>query len=63
MRRLLVLLTATSSLALGLALPAAAAPPIMDDHDCRVSYVMCNPGVHNGWDPGQTLPGRRNLGG
>jgi hypothetical protein len=63
MRRLLVLVTATSSLALGLALPVAAAPPVMEDHDCRITLTQCNPGLHKGWDPGQTVPGRRNLGG
>ena len=63
MRRLVVLSTATMSLALGLGAPAAAAPPIMDDHDCRVTFTQCNPGLHKGWDPGQTVPGRRNVGG
>ena len=63
MRRMLVLLTASASLALVQAGPTAAAPPVMDDHDCRVTLTQCNPGLHKGWDPGQTVPGRRNLGG
>jgi hypothetical protein len=63
MRRTLVLLTAATSLVLGVAAPAAAAPPIMDDHDCRVTLPQCNPGLHNGWDEEQTVPGRRNVGG
>ena len=63
MRRLVVLAIATTSLALGLAAPATAAPPVMDDHDCRVTLTQCNPGLHKGWPDGQTVPGRRNVGG
>ena len=63
MRRTLPLLAAAAFLTVGLTPSAAAAPPVMDDHDCRVTLTQCNPGLHNGWDPGQTVPGRRNLGG
>jgi hypothetical protein len=63
MRRTVVVLATAAAVALGAAAPAAAAPPIMDDHDCRVTFTQCNPGLHNGWDEEQTVPGRRNVGG
>ena len=59
MRRLLVLLVATTSLALGLAAPAAAAPPSeTDDVDCRPGTQCLF--LKTGW---QMPPGRRNVGG
>ena len=48
MRRTFVHLGAATSLVLGVAGPAAAAPPIMDDHDCRVTFTQCNPGLAPG---------------
>ncbi len=63
MRRTVVVLATAAVFALGAAAPAAAAPPIMDDHDCRVTFTQCNPGLHNGWPDGQTVPERRNVGG
>jgi len=64
MRRLLVLVTATTSLVLGVgAGSVAAAPPDRFDHDCRVTATQCNPGQHKGGPAGKTVPERRTLGG
>ena len=64
MRRTLVLLTAATSLVLGVAGPAAAVPPSATfDHDCRVTAEQCHPGKHSGWPEEQTVPERRNVGG